>query len=308
MVMAKRRLQTAWRTCVALALGLALAGCQQAYFRALNLGPVQTPPQSELFDPAHGLALDVYRPAHGSGSAPVVVFFYGGSWQHGRREFYRFVGHALSEQGFLVLIPDYRKAPEHAFPAFVEDAATATAWARDHAAQWGGDPARIFLMGHSAGAHIAALLGTDARYLDRQGIRPRELAGVIGLAGPYDFLPITDKRIQRVFADRVLWPASQPVNFVDGDEPPFLLLHGDKDNKVWKQNSEHLAARLQAAGEPVRLRILPGIGHLRLVDGFASTRFSPVLAETTGWIRASLAPPAQTAGSGAAANGGAARH
>lgn len=279
------RFRRGWRLFAALGLGLALAACQQAYFRVLNVGSRQAMPAIEQFDPEHGLSLDVYRPAQSTSPAPVVVFVYGGSWQRGRREYYRFVGRALSAQGFLVLIPDYRKAPEHPFPAFVEDAAAATAWARDHAAQWGGDRRRIFLMGHSAGAHIVALLGTDASYLQARGMRPRELAGVIGLAGPYDFLPITDPRLRRVFIGPAQARASQPVNFVDGDEPPFLLLHGAADTKVWKQNSEHLATRLRAAGEPVTLRILPGIGHLRLLDGFASARFSPVLMETSDWIR-----------------------
>jgi acetyl esterase/lipase len=266
-------------------LCLALAGCQQAYFHALNIGSDRPAPEVEVFDKAHGLSLDIDRPANASGAAPVVIFFYGGSWQHGRREYYRFVGRALSAQGFLVLVPDYRKAPAYRFPAFIDDAATATAWARAHAAQLGGDRRRIFLMGHSAGAHIAALLATDSRYLQAQAMRPRDLAGVIGLAGPYDFLPISNPRLQRVFANREQWPASQPVNFVDGDEPPFLLLHGGSDRKVAKQNSERLAAKLRAAGEPVTLHILPGIGHARLVDGFASPRFSPVLAETSDWIR-----------------------
>lgn len=263
-----------------------LAGCQQTYFRVLNSGGADLEAQVVIFDESHGLALDIYRPASTGTPAPVVVFFYGGSWQHGRREYYRFVGRALAAQGFLVLIPDYRKAPDEVFPAFIEDAAKATAWAHRHAVDFGGDPSRLFLMGHSAGAHIAALLGTDPRYLGREGLRPLDLGGVVGLAGPYDFLPITNKRLQRVFADRSDWPASQPVNFVDGDEPPFLLLHGESDGKVGKLNSERLAARLQAQHEPVRLRILPGVGHLGLVNGFASSRFSPVLSETVDWMRA----------------------
>ena len=288
------------RLLAALVLVLLLSGCQQAYFRALNIGSGDVEAVSETFDAEHGLAMDVYRPAHASAATPVVIFVYGGSWQPGRRGYYRFVGRALSEQGFLVMIPDYRKAPDNAFPVFVEDAAAATAWAREHAAQFGGDPARLFLMGHSAGAHMVALLGTDPRYLGRYGMKPRDLAGVIGLAGPYDFLPITDWRIKRVFADRSQWPASQPVNFVDGDEPPFLLLHGSADHKVWKQNSEHLAARLTAAGEPVSLRILPGIGHLGLVNGFASARFSPVLVETSDWIRETGAGQAAAGAAGSA--------
>jgi acetyl esterase/lipase len=270
---------------------LALAGCQQAYFRALNAPARNVNPHTEVYDRANGLSLDVY-PALGDASpAPVVVFLYGGSWQHGRREYYRFVGNALSARGVVVIVPDYRKAPRNRFPAFIEDAAAATAWAHANADALGGDPNRIYVMGHSAGAHIAALVGTDARYLARWNLHPRQLGGVIGLAGPYDFEPTVNARIERrVFAGVSDWPRTQPVHFVDGDEPPFLLLHGQADRKVWVANSESLARRLRAAGDSVTLRILPGVGHIGLVNGFYSPRFSPALAETVDWIR--QGPPA----------------
>jgi acetyl esterase/lipase len=141
-------------------------------------------------------------------------------------------------------------------------------------------------MGHSAGGHIAALLATDGRYLHAVGMAPRELDGVIGLAGPYDFLPFTDPKVQKVFGPEKEWPLSQPVNFVDGDEPPFLLLHGGADDLVWPRNSEHLAARLVARHEQVTLEILPGVGHIGLVSGFAYPRFSPALERSLDWIRA----------------------
>ena len=281
------------RAAIALA-ALAMAGCQQAYFRALNAPARDVLPQSEEYDARHGLSLDVYPAIGGHGRAPIVVFLYGGSWQHGRREYYRFVGNALSAQGLVVVVPDYRKAPADPFPSFVEDAAAATAWAHTHAAALGGDPRRIYVMGHSAGAHIAALLGTDARYLVRWGLHPRELGGVIGLAGPYDFEPTVNARIERrVFPDVGDWPQTQPVHFVDGDEPRFLLLHGASDRKVWAANSESLARRLRAAGDDVTLKLLPGVGHIGLVNGFVSPRFSPALAETVAWIR--QGPPAAVA-------------
>jgi len=189
----------------------------------------------------------------------------------------------------VVIVPDYRKSPAYPFPAFMHDAASAVAWSREHVGQYGGDPARIFVMGHSAGAQIAALLGTDARYLRMVGMRPRDLAGIIGLAGPYDFLPITDPKIKTVFGPEKDWPLSQPVNFVDGDEPPFLLLHGASDRKVWPMNSEHLAARLLAQREPVSLQLVPGTGHIGLLSGFLSPRFSPVLDDSLRWINAPAA-------------------
>ena len=281
--------KAAVRRLTACSIGLLLTACQPAYFKVLNAAVTSDISESRVFDAAHGLSLDVYRTRTLARPAPVVVFFYGGSWQGGRREYYRFVGEALSKRGVVVVIPDYRKAPQHVFPAFMEDAAAATAWTIAHAAQIGGDPGRVYVMGHSAGGHIAALLGTDSRYLARQGLRSRQLAGVIGLAGPYDFLPITDPSLQHVFGAQTDWPISQPVNFVDGDEPPFLLIHGASDRSVWPMNSEHLAKRLRDAGEPVTLRIIPNTGHIGLVNGFLSPRFSPVLQETVNWIESTIA-------------------
>ena len=300
--MNKTKSKSALRRLLACAIPLLITACQPAYFKALNATVANDISVSRVYDPSHGLSLDVYRAPLAKGPAPVVVFFYGGSWQSGRREYYQFVGEALSKRGVVVVIPDYRKAPEFVFPAFMEDAAAATAWAIAHASEFGGDPARVYLMGHSAGGQIAALLGTDASYLARRGLRTKQLAGVIGLAGPYDFLPITDPAIRQVFGAEPGWPASQPLNFVDGDEPPFLLIHGASDKRVWPMNSEHLAARLRAAGEPVSLRIIPDTGHIGLVNGFLSPRFSPVLQETIDWIKPALpAEPAAVAGATSAA-------
>jgi acetyl esterase/lipase len=251
----------------------------------VNAGASDSGPETADYAPGPDHQLDVYR-AGAPGNAPVVVFFYGGSWQSGRRQDYRFVAAALARHGVVAIVPDYRKSPRHPFPAFMQDAAAAVAWARANASRYGGDPARIFVMGHSAGGQIAALLATDARYLRAVGMAPRDLAGAIGLAGPYDFLPIVDPKIKTVFGAEKDWPLSQPVNFVDGDEPPFLLLHGASDRKVRPMNSEHLAAKLRAQHEPVTLEIIPDTGHVGLVNGFVSSRFSPALDDSLRWIDA----------------------
>jgi len=276
------------RVLLAALLALGLTACQSVYFGALNLGLGHG--ESVLFDDAQALSLDVYRPVGVARNAPVVVFFYGGSWQSGERGYYRFVGEALAQRGVLVLIPDYRKAPKDVFPAFMQDGASAVAWARAHAADYGGDPRRVFLLGHSAGAQIAALLATDGKYLAAQGMRARDLAGVVGLSGPYDFLPLTDPKVMQALGPSPGWPSTQPVNFVDGDEPPFLLLHGDADKTCWPSNSQHLAARLGARGEPVELEIVPGVSHIGMLNGFRSARFSPALERSVRWIEARPAP------------------
>jgi acetyl esterase/lipase len=249
------------RTFLALPILLLLGACSRLEFAAVNLGVDQSAVHSANFDPEHGLSLDIHRARGVSGTAPVVVFLYGGDWRNGRRQDYRFVGQSLSEAGLLVFVPDYRKFPQVTFPAFVEDAARSVAWVRRHAADYGGDPSRIFLVGHSAGAHIVAMLATDSRFLQAVGMRPRDLAGVVGLSGPYDFLPLTDPDLQEVFAPQSGWALSQPVNFVDGDEPPFLLFQGTADTTVRPHNSVSLAAKLRSVGEPVELQMMDGTGH-----------------------------------------------
>lgn len=233
--------------------------------------------------------LDVYIPSRqrpGGQAAPVVVFFYGGSWQSGDRADYRFVGEALASRGFLVLIPDYRTYPETIFPGFVVDAAHAVRWARDHAADYGGDSKKLFIMGHSAGAHIAALLATDAHYLAGVGLAKCDISGVIGLAGPYDFLPLTSETLIRIFppAEQA---ASQPIGLITGDEPPMLLAAGDRDTTVDPGNTTRFAQALRRAHDEVEVKRYPHIGHLLIIGAFSPLvrPFIPVLDDVTEFIK-----------------------
>ena len=153
--------------------------------------------------PRHGL--DVYVPVKSYGPVTVVVFFYGGGWTSGDKATYRFLGRTLAADGVLVVIPDYRVYPAVGFPAFLQDAALAVSWAERNAARFGGDPRRLFLMGHSAGAYIAAMLALDPIWLRGVGIdQRRDLAGVIGIAGPYDFLPLDSDTLKAIF-EREPW-------------------------------------------------------------------------------------------------------
>lgn len=214
--------------------------------------------------------LDVYRPSVSAGdAAPVVVFFYGGGWEAGRRQDYKFVAEALTSRGMVVVIPDYRVYPEVVFPEFIHDAAKAVGWAKAHAAAHGGDPDRLFLAGHSAGAHIAAMLALDARYLAAEHLTPSALQGVIGLAGPYDFLPLTSRRLQQIFGPEEQWPQSQPINYVQGGNPPMLLLVGEDDGTVWPRNTYNLAQKIRAAEGRVEVVRYPGWGHVDMVAKLA---------------------------------------
>jgi acetyl esterase/lipase len=247
--------------------------------------------------------LDVYTPKAPPAPGqhyPVVVFFYGGSWQNGSRADYLFVAQALVSKGYIAVVPDYRVYPEVVFPAFMQDAASAVKWARDHAAQFGGDPHRVFLMGHSAGAHIAVMLGSDGRYLQAAGMGKNDISGIVGLAGPYDFLPLVDPVIKKIFPPP-LRAASQPINWVDGHEPPMWLAAGTFDHTVQPSNTTRMAQRLSEAGDAVQTRYYRGLGHAPLVAVLAAPLrgTQPVLDDLARFIDARCAQ--QTAASAPAA-------
>lgn len=259
-------------------LALWLSGCEATVFGFVNHG-LPPPDLTVAFAPDAGLSMDIYRPRGASGAkSPVIVFFYGGSWRRGNRAQYKFVGQRLADNGVLAIIADYRTYPRAMFPAFMDDAARAVRRVHDEAAGWGGDPNRIYIAGHSAGAQIAALLATDPRYLKAHGLEPDQLAGVIGISGPYDFEVTSD--LVDVFGPPSLWPRAQAVNFVDGNEPPFLLLHGTGDTVVEYADSVELAEKLRSHGVPATLKLLPNAGHITPLAGLYDPRRAPdVLAD-----------------------------
>lgn len=229
--------------------------------------------------------LDVYVPKDAVGLRPTIVFFYGRGWRSGARGRYEFVASSLTRAGFVVVIPDYRRYPDNVFPAFVEDGAAAAAWVLDRLDRYGGDPEEVYLMGHSAGAHIAALLALNGQYLRRAGAAPSDIAGFIGLSGPYDFLPLEPGYLREVFPSSTR-EASQPVNFVSRNAPRTLLIHGLDDNVARPGNSRSLAARLSEARVPVTLKLYEGVGHGRIVAALAP-RFgflAETLADTVAFI------------------------
>lgn len=230
--------------------------------------------------------LDVYVPQPVPRNAPVVVFFYGGRWTDGERANYQFAGEALSSRGYVVVIPDYRQYPEVRFPVFIEDGAAAVVWARAHAAEFGGDPQRLFVMGHSSGAHIAAMLALNPEYLRKTGGNRDNLAGMIGLAGAYDFLPLTANDLKEIFAPPERYALSQPITYADGRNPPLFLLHGQNDESVLPKNTINLAARVQQNGGPVQTLIYPSMSHTRIVAALAKPlRFAgSVLEDVAGFI------------------------
>ncbi|KQT57104.1 alpha/beta hydrolase [Methylobacterium sp. Leaf456] len=266
-----------------------LSGCSPlALFDAL--GPRDKGGRLVLKDAAYGedprQRLDVFVPSVPHDRAPVLVFFYGGSWDSGSKADYAFAAQALAAQGFVTVLPDYRLYPKVRFPDFLEDGAAAIAWVRNNIAGYGGDAHRIVLAGHSAGAYNAAMLGLNPEYLRRAGVDPRSIRAVAGLSGPYDFLPFDQKTSIDVFGQAPDAPATQPVNYAGPHSPPTFLATGDADTVVRPRNTESLAARLRTARVPVQERVYPGLDHSDTLLSLSVTfrRKAPVLAEMSAFL------------------------
>ncbi len=256
------------------ALAAVLAACAPvATLNALAPRNTHTVQGDVAYGPGARQQLDIYRPARAAppGGWPVVVFFYGGSWNRGQRGDYAFVGEALASRGILTLVADYRLYPQVRYPDFLRDCAAALAWGLGHAGELGGNPKRVFVMGHSAGAYNAAMLALDARWLKATRHAPRELAGFIGLAGPYDFLPMTNPDAQPVFFHPDYPPGTQPLEHAGKGAPPSFLGAAREDSLVNPQrNTQGLATKLQGLGVPVTLKFYDRVGHMTLIAAFGA--------------------------------------
>lgn len=217
------------------------------------------------FGTAPGQELVVARPVRSDELRPVVIFIHGGSWSHGKAAEYAFVARNLAARGYLGVSAGYRLVPGGAYPAMLEDGAAAVRWVTDNIADHGGDPQRIVLMGHSAGAYNAVMLALDRRWLDRAGVPRTSLRGAIGLAGPYDFLPLDSEGTIAAFGKTADLAQTQPVNFARADAPPLLLVTGAADTTVRPRNSSALARAVTAAGQPTEMVVVPDMGHIGIL-------------------------------------------
>lgn len=254
-------------TTTVLVAALSLAGCSASYLLNVTSGGGPSAPNEGIsYGPHHRQSYDLYWPELTTDSNPLVIFFYGGSWDSGQRADYAFVGNGLAEEGYVSAIVDYRVYPEVKFPAFVEDGAAAIASIVNGV----GKGRAIFLMGHSAGAQIAALLALDDRYLAKHNLLPcRTIQGLIGLAGPYDFLPLKKPRLREIFPQEIR-AHSQPINYVTQRSPAALLLHGDDDTTVLPRNARRLADALAENGVEAEAILIDGLGHVKIVAALAT--------------------------------------
>lgn len=284
--LATMTIQIVRRAILPLLAGLALPACAALRPGVLTEG---------ARDVSYGLhprqRMDIYVPSGGgSGPKPVVFFLYGGSWANGAKETYSFVGDALSARGFVTVIADYRLVPEVCFPVFIEDGAQALRFVRDNIARFGGDPETIHLIGHSAGAYNAMMLTLDRRYLAAAGMRSGNIRSIVGLSGPYDFLPLDIEVTKNAFGSARDPAQTQPINFARRDVPPVFLATGSADTTVLPRNSERLALALRKAGaRSVSLKIYQGLGHAGTATALSRILQwqAPVLDDVVTFLRTS---------------------
>lgn len=217
-------------------------------------------------DPRH--KLDVYVPHGLTGPAPVLLFFYGGAWSSGDRAQYLAFGQSFTSKGIVTVVADYRLYPQVKYPAFAQDAARALAWVHGHARDHGGDPGRIFVSGHSAGAYNAVMLASEPKFIEEAGGKLDWIRGVIGIAGPYDALPFTEAQYIDMFHGANN-KDSMPINHVDGKRPPMLLATGTADTTVLPRNTDRMAAKLKSHGSEVEVIKYSDVAHVGIILSLA---------------------------------------
>ena len=245
-----------------------------------------------IFSPKTGLKLDIWaKQSTDKATKPVIIFYYGGGWANGERDHYGWAGKAFAAKDFIAVVPDYRKVPKVRFPAFVEDGAEAVKWVRDNIAKYGGDPNRITVAGHSAGAHIAMMLTLDRHYLSDIGVNPKIIRATVGLSGPYDFLPLDSRRSINAMS---AWPRleeTQPIHFARADAPPIMVVTSTEDDTVKPRNAILLSEKLNSLGAYVIFKVYQGLNHeavaMALSKPFRGS--APVLDDMTTFLRERLA-------------------
>lgn len=251
-----------------LTLGAALTACNPVgtLNRTTSLSGL-TVTHNLHYGPDPRNVLDIYAP-QGVANKAVVLFIHGGSWENGSKDEYVFVGESLARAGYVTAVMSYRLAPQHPYPDYVIDAASALKWLQDNAAQYGGNGQRLYVVGHSAGAFNAVDVVDDGSFLSDAGVQPGTVRGVVGIAGPYDY-------DFRQFPSKTAFPVGgdpaqiMPSRNIRADAPPNLLLVAGDDKTVDPSNGEKMKAALQAAGVPYTYTVLPGLSHITIVGALS---------------------------------------
>ncbi len=200
-----------------------------------------------------------------------LLFVHGGYWDAGSKDEYPFVAESLCLAGFSVAVVNYRLAPDGVFPHMVQDVALSIQWLLRQLPVYGVTSSRIGLLGHSAGAHIIALLCVNPVYLERVGLNRQVIRASVGISGPYDFLEWleTDPRAQKAMGAREQWLETQPALIADGKNPPMLLLHGAKDTLCSPAHAPRLAHEIRLKGGIVDWKAYENLDHFRIIGAFS---------------------------------------
>ncbi|HJU43473.1 MAG TPA: alpha/beta hydrolase [Vicinamibacterales bacterium] len=208
--------------------------------------------------------LDIYVPDKVT-SAPVIFSIHGGGLRQGDKSGQTFVGQRFASAGYIAVVVNHRLSPGVAHPAHIEDIAAAFAWVKKNIAKHGGDPERIFVIGHSAGAYLAALLALDKRYLAAHGLQPSDIRGVVPVSGFFyvDRPGVAPDRPKDTWGTDVkVWKAASPATYITRTAPPLLLVYADGDDPWRREQQGEFAAALRAAGHrDVETRMIAGRGH-----------------------------------------------
>ena len=251
---------------------LALSACANSGTTLLN-NFAKTNDYTKISNISYGAhpqnKLDIYNPsisATKNSKNAVIVFFYGGCWGECTtltKSDYLFVAQSLASRGFTTVIADFRQYPDVDFKGLMLDASNIIRWTSQNISKYGGDPNRIIVAGHSSGAHIASMLALNPRYLD--SVTRKSIRGFVGLAGPYDFLPL-DEAYQRVLFDSSNnYASSQPISFLSATAPPLLILHGGEDTTVGKHNAINLSKKAERLGVKHQLILYPAHDHVSIL-------------------------------------------
>jgi acetyl esterase/lipase len=246
------------------------------------------------FHPEMEPRLDVYSPAEGEGH-PVLVFVHGGSWKSYDKNLFAPVATRFLPEDMVVIIPDYTLHPDAGYEQMAHEVAAALSWTLDNVDQYGGDPQRVVVAGHSAGAHLAGLAIMDPRFLDAYGHSSDEICGYAGLSGVYNVQTEFDYWLAKGMTSQVMldvmggeqnFETASPVHYVRASLPPILIIHGDDDQTVPIEIATDFYAALQAAGADSALTLYPGAGHSDYLFAALTDESAPAVTDLLTFVQA----------------------